>query len=248
MSRRLHMIMLGLALTGCATHPTISPVPLKQGESYFGYTLSAENVLPLVFYRRGLTDKWDLGLRLGLPIYGSGIDISRLLVDKGDRSDILNLAYSFNPNHNIDYTYYRVVRKTKVNEKKNISRQKLRYYGLRGMLIRDGISGRSSHRFGILIGGAPAIKWGEGETPRRFYRFQWELGYYHDFSAMPIRAVIDPRAFKEGHPLWESRFADYPHSVNGLPSEHSRLTGLSLRLSFPLGKATASPPTAEEAP
>ncbi|MCH7521328.1 MAG: hypothetical protein IIB42_06490 [Candidatus Marinimicrobia bacterium] len=237
--------MLGIALTGCATHPTISPVPLKQGESYYGYTLSAENVLPLVFFRRGLTDKWDLGLRLGLPIYGSGIDISRLLVDKGNRSDILNLAYSFNPNHNIDYTYYRVVRKTKVNEKNNTTRQKLRYYGLRGMLILNGISGRRSHRFGILIGGAPAIKWGAGETPRRFYRFQWELGYFHDFDSMPIIELFNPRSFDHTR---DPRFENFPHTVNGLPSEHSRLTGLSLRLSFPLVKSVASLTTIGEEP
>ena len=239
------MIILGIALTGCATHPTISPVPLKQGESYYGYTLSAENVLPLVFFRRGLTDKWDLGLRLGLPIYGSGIDISRLLVDKGNRSDILNLAYSFNPNHNIDYTYYRVVRKTKVNEKNNTTKQKLRYYGLRGMLILNGISGRRSHRFGILIGGAPAIKCGAGETPRRFYRFQWELGYFHDFDSMPIVELFNPRSFDHTR---DPRFENFPHTVNGLPSEHSRLTGLSLRLSFPLVKSVASLPTVGEEP
>ena len=79
MIRRLFILLLALIFSACATHPTVSPVPLKAGESYWGYTLSTENVLPLIFMRKGLTDHWDLGLRVGMPIYGSGIDISRLL-------------------------------------------------------------------------------------------------------------------------------------------------------------------------
>ncbi len=237
------MIMAALALSACATHPTISPIPLKQGETYTGITLSAENVMPMIFFRRGLTDSWDLGLRVGLPIYGSGIDVSRLLVEKNERSDVLNLAYSFNPNHNLDFTYYRVSHRTKVNKEKNSAVRRLRYYGLRGMVILNGISDdhRSSTRFGILIGGAPAIKGEDLENLPRIYRFQWEIGYFHDFSSMPIRAVLSPLPFDEDHELWDERFADYPHTWHGLPSEHSRLTGLSLRISFPLGKSqTAS--------
>ncbi|UCD39114.1 MAG: hypothetical protein JSW54_06440 [Fidelibacterota bacterium] len=203
-----------------------------------GYSLSTENVLPVIFFRRGLTDKWDLGLRVGLPIYGTGIDISRLLAEKDDRSDILNFAYSFNPNHNLDFTYYRIKRKTKVNEEKGRAVRRLKYYGLRGMLITNGITGRRSTRFGILIGGAPAVKGTDLESLPRFYRFQWELGYFHDFNSMPIRAVISPLPFDKDHALWDERFADYPHvGDDGLPSEHSRLTGLSLRISFPLTKS-----------
>ena len=233
------MIMAALALSACATHPTISPIPLKQGETYTGITLSAENVMPMIFFRRGLTDSWDLGLRVGLPIYGSGIDVSRLLVEKNERSDVLNLAYSFNPNHNLDFTYYRVSHRTKVNQEKNRAVRRLRYYGLRGMVILNGISGGRSTRFGILIGGAPAIKGEDPENLPRIYRFQWEIGYFHDFASMSIREFFNPQSFNY---LTYSPDADYPHSVfTSLPSEHSRLTGLSLRISFPLGKSqTAS--------
>ncbi|MBA7477772.1 hypothetical protein ES707_13186 [subsurface metagenome] len=239
------MIMAALALSACATHPTISPIPLKQGETYSGVTLSAENVMPMIFFRRGLTDSWDLGLRVGLPIYGSGIDVSRLLVEKNERSDVLNLAYSFNPNHNLDFTYYRVSHRTKVNKEKNRAVRRLRYYGLRGMVILNGISDdhRSSIRFGILIGGALAVKGSDPENLPRFHRFQWEIGYFHDFSSIPIWALFLPTPFtpfNKDHPRWDEEYKDRPHSV-GLPSEYSRLTGLSLRISFPLGKSqTAS--------
>ncbi|UCH10284.1 MAG: hypothetical protein JSU61_14000 [Fidelibacterota bacterium] len=248
MIRLYFILILALIFSACATHPTMSPVPLKAGESYWGYTLSTENVLPFVFMRRGLTDHWDLGLRVGMPIYGSGVDISRLLVDKNNRSDVLNLAYSFNPNHNVDLTYYRVKRKLKVNEEKNTAVQRLRYWGLRGMLITSGISGRQSARFGILFGGAPALK-GQPDNLPRFYRFQWEIGYFHDFDSMPIRALFSPLPFDEDHELWDERFAEYPHTTKGnLPSEHSRLTGISLRVSFPLGRPSSGDADKGETP
>ncbi|UCH62215.1 MAG: hypothetical protein JSU77_10455 [Fidelibacterota bacterium] len=211
-----------------------------------GYTLSAENVLPMLFFRRGLTDNWDLGLRLGLPIYGSGIDISRLLVEKNERSDVLNLACSLNPNYNLDFTYYRVSHRTKVDEEKKRAVRRLRYYGLRGMFIPNGIGEGRSARIGILIGGAPAVKGEDSENLPRFYRFQWEIGYFHDFSSMPLRAVLSPLPFDKDHELWDERFADYPHTTDsGLPSEHHRLTGLSIRISFPLGKSRSRPVTEE---
>ena len=238
MFRPHHMIVAVLAFYGCATHPTLSPIPLKKGETYTGCFLSTENVLPVVFFRRGLTDNWDLGLRVGLPIYGTGIDISRLLVEKNERSDILNFAYSFNPNHNLDFTYYRVAHRTKVNPEKGRAVRRLRYFGLRTMVILKGISGRRSTRIGILIGGAPALKGSSAEDLPRFYRFQWEIGYFHDFESMPIRAVLSPSPFNKDHELWDDRFADYPHTgESGLPSEHHRLTGLSLRISFPIVKS-----------
>ena len=229
--------VLILILAGCATHPTISPVPLEAGETYLGYTLSVENAMPFVFYRRGMSANWDVGLRLGLPIYGTGIDASRVLSRKEDRTDVLNLAFSLNPNYNYDFTYYRVRRKTKVNEDKGTTVQKLRYFGLRGMVIRNGITGNSSTRFGILIGGAPSLKASEGKPLPRFYRFQWEIGYFHDFSSMPLKAVYDPTPFNKDHALWEKRFADFPHVQDGLPTEYSRFTGLSFRISFPFGSS-----------
>ena len=239
MFRFRFIMIIALAFCACATHPTISPIPLKQGQTYSGITLSAENVLPILFIRRGLTDSWDLGVRIGLPIYGSGVDISRLLVEKDERSDVINFAYSFNPNHNLDLTYYRVNHKTKADTVKQRAVRRLKYYGLRGMVILEGISDRRSYRFGVLIGGAPAIRGEAAEDLPLFYRFQWELGYFHDFNSMPIRAVASPIPFDDQHDLWDDQYAEYPHLWHGLPSEYSRLTGLSLRISFPLGRASA---------
>ncbi|MEE9163072.1 MAG: hypothetical protein V3U35_08915 [Candidatus Neomarinimicrobiota bacterium] len=246
MSRSYHIVVAALVLSACATHPTISPVPLKKGETYFGYSLSTENVMPIVFLRRGLTDVWDLGLRVGMPIYGSGVDISRLLVDRENRSDVLNLAYGLNPNHNIDLTYYRVTRKTKTSARTNLTRRRLRYIGLRGMVILSGIGGGRSTRFGILVGGAPAVTGDDPEHLPRFHRFQWEIGYYHDFNSMPLRAVFDLTPFDDQHDLWEKDFADYPHLTSaGFPSEHSRLTGISLRITFPLVRPAPGAPEEE---
>ena len=246
MYRSVRSLVLILLFGGCASHPTVSPVPLKSGETYLGYTLSAENVLPMIFYRRGLNEKWDVGLRVGMPIYGTGIDVSRILAQRDDRTDVLNLAYSLNPNHNIDYTYYRVRRKRKTDEESGATTQKLSYFGLRGMLISNGITGRRSQRFGLLIGGAPALKAETAGGLARFYRFQWEIGYYHDFSSMPLTALFDPTPFNATHKDWDPRFAEFPHTDKGLPTEHSRLTGISLRISFPLGNSRPAAPA--EAP
>ncbi len=235
MMRPLHIMMAALALTACATHPTVSPVPLKQGESYAGITFSTENVLPMLVFRQGLTDYWDLGLRVGLPIYGTGIDITRLLDDRDNRSDLLNVSYGLNPNHNVDFTYYRISRKVKAGKEGKPTIQRLGYYGLRAMIISKGIGGGRSTRVGILLGGGPAIKGPDPENMPRVYRFQWEIGYFHDFSSMPFRALFSLQPFDEDHPLWEEQYKDYPHSTGSLPSEYSRLTGLSIRISFPLG-------------
>jgi hypothetical protein len=103
-------------------------------------------------------------------------------------------------------------------------------------MIVKGISGKRSTRPGILFGGGPPLKWSTDEQRPKSHRFQWEIGYFHDFDSMPIRAVISPLPFNEDHALWDEQFEDYPHKVSGFPSEYSRLTGLSFRISFPLGK------------
>ncbi len=243
MFRPGYIVIPVLVFSACATHPTISPLPLKQGESFMGYTISAENVAPLVFYRWGLTDKFDVGLRLGLPAYGTGIDASWLLASKPHRSDVLNVSYSFNANSNIDYTYYRVKHKTKIKKKKGIAIRRLRYYGLRGMVIRSGMNGWRSNRFGILIGGGSAVRGPDAEKLPRLHRYQWELGYFHDFSSMPLLSLFNPTTFDHTS---DPKYANYPHvGDNGMPSEYSRLTGLTFRLSFPLTKKVVpeqSPP------
>ena len=53
----------------CAGHSTISPNPLKKGQSYQAITYSFESVLPVYTYRKGITDKIDIGMRVGSVSY-----------------------------------------------------------------------------------------------------------------------------------------------------------------------------------
>ena len=240
MYRIFFIIGIILWLGGCSTHPTISPLPLKEDQVYTGIFFSMENVVPVLYHRRGLSDKWDLGLRIGLPLYGTGIDISRLLSHSEKRSDVFNLAFSYNPNYNLDYTYYRIKHKVKVSKKHGDATRRLRYIGLRGMIIFNGMSGGRSNRLGVLIGGGPSVKAENVESLPAFHRYTWEIGYYHDFNSMPINEILTPK-FESDDP----RYEEYPHIYGGLPSEYSRLTGLSARISFPIG---ASKPKAYKRP
>ena len=96
-----------LVFTGCASHPVINPHLPEAGKSKKGYALSVENVAPYMWYRRGISDKSEIGFRIGLPIYGTGIDYSRVVFHKENKWDLVNLAWSLNPNYNIDATYYK---------------------------------------------------------------------------------------------------------------------------------------------
>ena len=66
-----------LFIAGCASHPVVHPGSLKKNEQVWGYALAAENIFPVVWFRKGLDQNTELGYRLGLPIYGTGIDLSR---------------------------------------------------------------------------------------------------------------------------------------------------------------------------
>lgn len=210
------LIFLALLIfyTGCATHPTVSPKRLTEGESRYGYTLSIENVFPVMWYRKGISDVSDIGFRIGLPVYGTGIDYSRLLYSKDNKWDVMNLSWSLNPNYNMDFTYYKF---------KEIGENRFRWWGFRGMYIPEGIMGNTSTRIGVLYG--RQIKDTMG----------FEVGYYHDFSSMPLTSVVDPGW------AWDSdenigRYGDTPHTSDaGIPSEFSRMTGLSMMVYFQLG-------------
>lgn len=204
--RRVLLLAISLYLAGCATHPTISPVPLKPNEVYTGIALSVENVAPVFVYRRGLSNVSDFGVRIGLPIYGSGIDYSRVIFKRGDFLDIVNFAYSLNPNANLDLTYYSV--RTFPKKPKNAF-----YTGFRVMYIPHGITGGNSVRIGFLTG-ASINK-----------NFQVELGYFHDFDkGQPIEYLFSWQPKNE---------ARYPATTEyGFPSEYSRLVGLSCQISL----------------
>ena len=79
----------------------------EPGKVKKGYALSMENVFPSLWIRKGLTDKSEIGFRIGLPIYGTGIDYSRVVYQKENKWDLINLAWSLNPNFNFDATYYK---------------------------------------------------------------------------------------------------------------------------------------------
>lgn len=221
--------VLLLMLGACASHPTPGMTQMKQGESTYGYTLAVENVFPYVWYRTALTDMTNIGVRVGLPLYGTGIDVSRTLYSREKRWDVLNIAYSLNPNKNIDFTYYKFY---EGKEKEGLD-PSVFWWGVRGMYIANGISDRTSTRMGILIG------------TKRWQRMSIELGYYHDFAAMPLSSLFD---FNWDHdsPANKAQFGDFPHvdPASGMPSEHSRMTGFSLQLMFHL-KSSKIPGTEE---
>ena len=94
-------------LKSCASHPVINPHLPEPGITKRGYAISVENVAPFLWYRVGISEKSEFGLRLGLPIYGSGLDYSRVVYNRDNKWDMINLAWSLNPNSNFDFTYYK---------------------------------------------------------------------------------------------------------------------------------------------
>lgn len=222
---RMSCLWLVILLAGCATHPTVSPTRMKKGDSRYGYTLSTENLFPYLWYRVGVSEVSDIGLRVGLPLYGTGVDYSRILYSEENKWDLLNVAWSLNPNYNLDFTYY----KFKLKKPREDKPRKTGWWGLRGMYIPKGMMGKTSLRLGLLKGGH-----GGG-------RFGYEVGYYHDFSSMPLESVFDP-AWKWNSPKNKVRYGDTPHvdPASGMPSEFSRLTGLSIMIRFDLGKTTVA--------
>ncbi len=209
------LISAALFLFGCAAHPTVAHKTLNKGESYYGYTLSLENVFPVLYYRYGVSDQSDVGVRLGLPIYGSGLDYSRVLFEEEGKRDMINLGWSLTPNSSFDFTYYKFSQKKK---RKGVTT----FWGLRGMFIPKGLNGGQSTRLGVLLGSYMGEKFG------------YEIGYFHDFNSMPITKIFSTD-FDYTDPSWNGRFIDYPPvSDGGLPTEYSRLTGISVRVNFNL--------------
>ena len=211
--KKILLISWIILLTGCATHPQVSTTRMKKGDTESGLVYSIENVLPYYYYRKAITDRSNLGFRMGLLIGGAGIDYSRLLYSKENKWDVLNLAWSLNPNYNIDATYYKFYQGKQKGEKPPA----VFWWGLRGMYIPKGISGGTSARMGLLIGAQPWARYG------------FEIGYFHDPNAMPLSKVLSP-SWKWDDPENIARYGDTPHiSDSGLPSEYSRWTGLSIR-------------------
>ncbi len=207
-----------LFIFGCASHPVINPHLPEVGKAKKGYALSVENVVPYMWYRKGINEKSEIGLRVGLPIYGSGIDYSRVVYVKENKWDIINLAWSLNPNYNIDATYYKF--KTSKGDNGFL---KSRWIGFRGMSIQNGITKNSSNRLGFLMGFQTNPKWGV------------EFGYFHEPNSLPLTQIFNPN-YNPKSENTPDRFNDKSmrDSETGFPSEYSRLTGLSLSIFFNL--------------
>jgi len=219
MVRVASTLVIAIILSGCASHPKVSSQRMAEGDIEYGYAFSVENVFPYLWYRKGISKRSDIGVRVGLPIYGSGLDYSRLLYEKEHKWDILNLAWNVNPNFNYDFTYYKF--KQRYNKKTDVLGGTA-WTGIRFMHIPKGISDKTSTRIGILFGGKPGSK------------LSYEVGYFHDFSSMPISWL-----FKSDYEA-TGRFSEFPHTTEfGLPSENSRITGFSLQVFFNLGYSRA---------
>ena len=239
----LTLIISTLFFIGCASHPVVHPGSLKKGEQVWGYSLAAENIFPVMWFRKGLDQNTELGYRVGMPIYGTGIDLSRVVLRQKNKWDVMNFAWSYNPNQNIDITYYRFKEGSggllsKLNRKKKSSNS-VSWKGTRFMLIPEGITpdNNSSMRIGFLKGGKISEKFG------------YEVGYYHDFNSMPLSKVFDPKWNVTGKnwktstrldSSYNGRYADYdpmyPGKGSRSPSEYSRATGLSLQVFYYLGR------------
>ena len=53
---------------------------------------SAENIIPVIWWRYGINKYTDIGYRLGIPLSGTGIDFNRILMKKDYSWDVLNVA------------------------------------------------------------------------------------------------------------------------------------------------------------
>mgnify|MGYP000527719471 FL=1 len=208
--------------SGCASHPPVLPKEITKGDTHMGFTFSIENVIPVAWVRRGLNQYTDVGLRVGLPLSGSGIDINRILFRKDRKWDALNLAYNIAPNSSIDFTYYKFKQAKKTKKGKSLG---VSWRGYCGMYIPEGVSKGESLRFGFLYGRRIGEKYGI------------ELGYFHDFRSIPIKELFtinwDPYEFDLEN---DTGYENYEHKYNGFPSEYSRLTGLSFQLFMYLGQ------------
>ncbi len=212
--RNLTLIFLPLALllVGCASHPPVLPQTPEKGQINTGFSFSIENVIPVIWWRYGLGQYTDIGLKLGIPVSGTGIDINRVLSKKDRRWDVLNIAYSISPNSSFDFTYYMFKGGKREGSKTNP--YNIGWKGFRGMIIPNGSYNKesgndSSIRFGFLFGRRFGLRWG------------FETGYFHDFRA----------GFDEGN-------LDYPHKnpENNWPTQFSKGAGFSTQLFLYIGQ------------
>jgi len=201
----INFLFFGLLIfmIGCSSHPAVLPqIPVK-GETQTGFAFAAENVTPIIWWKYGLDQYTDIGLKLGIPS-GTGIDISRVLKKRDRKWEVLNLSYNFSQNSSFDFTYYMF--KGSLREGKPIPFN-IGWIGFRGMIIPNGNfqnpgpGNDQSIRFGPLLGRRLSARWG------------FEVGYFHDFRAG-----------------FDKNNKDFPHTNNKWPTQFSKGTGLSMQL------------------
>jgi len=225
MKRNLCLLSFAIILwvNGCASHPPVFPQMPKKGETNMGFTFSAENLIPVIWYRHGLGRYTDLGLRAGIPLSGTGIDLNRVLYKRDRKWDVVNVSYNLAPNSSFDFTYYKFKGDKRANPKNPFGAA---WTGYRCMFIPKGVSGGQSVRFGMLYGRRFSTKWGV------------EVGYFHDFKSMPFSKVFTANWDPADTTIinkYGSSYKQYPHKFEGFPSEFSRSTGMSFQLFMYLG-------------
>ena len=141
-----------------------------------------------------------------------------VVYNKENKWDMINFAWSLNPNSNLDFTYYKF--RTKKSQSGFL---KSRWVGLRSMIIPKGITGGASNRFGFLMGFQRNPKWGI------------EIGYFHDPTTIPFSQILSTN-WDTNDPNINERYRQKPtkDEMTGFPSEFSRLTGLSFSIFFDL--------------
>lgn len=200
----LFCIILSFIFSGCASHAPVFPQTPKKGETNMGFSFSAENVIPVIWWRYGLNKYTDIGYRLGIPLSGSGFDVNRVLMKKEYSWDVLNTSYNFSPNSSFDFTYYKF---KGYKRRGQYSPFRIKWYGIRSMIIPQGRyknrpdNDNQSIRFGLLFGRRLSPRWG------------FETGYFHD-----LKAGFDPKN------------KDYPHKYKNWPTQFSRGAGLSFQV------------------
>ena len=212
MNNQKTIILLILALffgSGCSSHPPVLPQTPKKGETNMGFSFSAENIIPVIWWRYGINKYTDIGYRLGIPLSGTGIDFNRILMKKDYSWDVLNVAYNFSPNSSFDFTYYKFKGYKRNGE---YSPFNIKWFGVRSMIIPNGRykerpdGDNQSIRFGFLIGRRLTSRWG------------FETGYFHD-----LKAGFDPKN------------KEYPHKYKNWPTQFSRGAGLSMQVFLYMG-------------
>ena len=177
MKRNLIIFLTAIILwgSGCASHPPVFPQMPEKGVTNMGFTFSVENLIPVIWARHGLGQYTDLGIRVGIPLSGTGIDLNRVLFKRDRKWDVFNVAYNLAPNSSFDFTYYKFKGAKRITKKNPFG---VAWTGYRCMLIPKGVSGGQSVRFGMLYGRRLSTKWG------------FEVGYFHDFRSMPFSKVM----------------------------------------------------------